>query len=219
MHTGRTDATLDGTRAGAGSSPHTAALDRLTCRFRCAIAEFGIRPNIPGSHRQVEDHRTRDDRYHPRRVCRIHRDALAVLLQPAHHPVGGGQTVGAAPGEQYRVHLPDGMAGIEQIGLPGARSPTTYIDRRRRAAGYPDHGAPGRGAGTEGRARVEPMVVTDQHTRHIGNRITELHCSASAVSSASAPPPRVFGPLVLDFPSSGQSEIEAGRKPPWFTIS
>ena len=58
--------------------------------------------------------------------------ADAVLLEPRHHPVGGGQSIGAATGQAHRVDVGDEVAWIQGVGLPGTRPSAADVDRGRR---------------------------------------------------------------------------------------
>ncbi|GAA4839118.1 hypothetical protein GCM10025787_19570 [Saccharopolyspora rosea] len=57
-----------------------------------------------------------------------HSDTVAAFAQPAHHPVGGGEAVGAAAGEQHGVRLLHEVARFEDVGLPGPRRTAPDVD-------------------------------------------------------------------------------------------
>ncbi len=77
-------------------------------------------------------------------------EATVAIGEPAHHPVGGGEAVGAAPGEAHGVDRFDEVDRVEQIGLAragGAASEVDAADRARwrqhhRRAGEPSPSAP-----------------------------------------------------------------------------
>ena len=76
-------------------------------------------------HRQIEDHGAGHDRYYL--AGSAHRDPVIVFLEPAHHSVGRGKSVGTTAGQQHGIDLLDRMARVEQIGLAGAGGGAAHI--------------------------------------------------------------------------------------------
>ena len=108
----------------AGSAADAADGEVGSGGFCCSVAELSVRSVRPGAHGQVEDHGGGHDRH--RAAGHLH--APAVLLEPAHHPVGGRQAEGTAAAEHDRVDVADTVGRVEQFGLLGAGR-TPDIDR------------------------------------------------------------------------------------------
>ncbi len=121
------------------------------------MAGRGIGADAVVAQRQVEQHGAGHDRH----ARRSHLQADALLVEPAHHAAGGVEPEGAAPGQQYRMHLFDHIAGREQVGLARARGGTAHVDAADRAGAREHHGAAG------GPARVGE--VADLDACHIGD--------------------------------------------------
>ncbi len=81
--------------------------------------------------------------------------------EPGHHPVGGRQPEGAAPGEQERLRLLHTHARLEQGVLPGGGGAAPHLAGDDVGLGEDHHGASGHGR------RVLP--VADPDTRYRGD--------------------------------------------------
>ena len=115
---------------------------------------------------EVEDHRRRHDG-HDRGGSGIRRTdgkPSDALLEPGHHPVGGGQPVRAATGEADGVDLLDEVVRRERVGLPGARAAATHVDARCGTVRGEHHG----GAGLP--APPDALVVADPDAGDVGDR-------------------------------------------------
>ena len=99
-----------------------------------------------------------------------HLHPATLLLEPGHHAVCGGEAVGAAPGEHDRVDLPNTLGGTEQVGLAGAGRAAADVDSTDGARGCQDDGAAARPPRTQGRIRVQAVVVADQDAVDVGDR-------------------------------------------------
>ena len=130
----------------------------------------------PGPHREVEDHRGRDDRDR----AALHLHAAAALLQPSHDAVGGGQAEGAPAGEYDGVDVTDAGRHREQLGLPTARGTAANIHRADGAGWGEYDGRPagppgarrrvvGRREIPHGRVRIAAVVMTDSNAGDVSD--------------------------------------------------
>ena len=83
---------------------------------------------------QVVKYRRRYDGH--RAVRRLETDAA--LFQPLLHTRGGGQSEGASPAEQDRVHLVDPPNRVQQVSFASSRRPAPHGDAADRAIGAKD---------------------------------------------------------------------------------
>ena len=104
------------------------------------VAGLRVGPDARIAEPQVEQHRRRHDRH----ARRADREAVAALVEPAHHAAGGVEAERAAAGEQHRVHALDQVAGREQVGLARAGRGAAHIDAAGRARFAEHDGAAGR---------------------------------------------------------------------------
>ena len=94
-----------------------------------------------------------------------HGKADATLFEVGHHPVGGGEAVGAASAEDDGVGLLDEVKGSKKVGLTGAGCGAANVNAADRALWAEDHGAAGDG--------YRVGVMTDPDAWYVGNRVVQ----------------------------------------------
>ncbi|GAA3058910.1 hypothetical protein GCM10020000_47220 [Streptomyces olivoverticillatus] len=129
-------------------------------------AERGARAGPPvAAAAEVEEGGGGYDRHDLGRV-RADPEAAARVLQPGHDAGGGVQAEGAAAGEDDGFHALDQIAGVEGIGLAGARAAAAHVHGGGGAAGVrEDHGGAGQGP-LPGQLRMP-----DAQTADVGERV------------------------------------------------
>ena len=132
---------------------------------------------------EIEEHGCRDDRHD---MVGFGADWIAAVAlgQPPRHPVGGGEAVGAAPGEADGVDAIDEVDRVQRLGLPGARSPAADVD----AADRPRWWEHDRGAGQP--AAPAPLVVADMDAGDVGEVVVRAGQRARREAHRRVPPPR-----------------------------
>ena len=110
---------------------------------------------------QVEE----DGRGHYGYDADAHGKADASLFEVGHHPVGGGEAVGAASAEDNGVGLLDKVKGSKKVGLTGAGCGAANVDAADRALWAEDHGA--------ARDGYRVGVMTDLNAWYVGNRVVQ----------------------------------------------
>ncbi len=86
---------------------------------------------------------------------------MIVFLEPAHHSVGRGKSVGTTAGQQHGIDLLDRMARVEQIGLAGTRTAAPDVDSGDHTGRREHDRAAGGCAASESGSLVELVVMTD----------------------------------------------------------
>ena len=175
------DTALESSGPRSDTGTHGTPFGRIACEFCCSVTEFGVGTALPGTHRQIEDDRPRDDGH----GATLQSHSPALLLQPAHHPIGGGQSVGATAGEHNGVDRGDGVGRIEQIGFTCSGSSAAYVDRAGRPRRRQHHGGAGRPARSEFGIGIHPLVMSHQHSRNVGDRTREQAHTADFPINAS----------------------------------
>jgi hypothetical protein len=94
---------------------------------------------IGAQHRQVEQNGSGHDGH----FGYANVEAMATLLQPAHHAIGGGQAIGAAAADQDGVDMLDGTGGGKQLRFARARRAAAHVHAGDRALRTQHHCAAG----------------------------------------------------------------------------
>ena len=107
------------------------------------VAGLRVGPDTGIAHRQVKQHGGRHDGHQ----SKLHVQANALFLQPAHDARGGVQPPGAAARQQNGMRPVYQVGGVQQVGLSGAGRCAPHIHAGHGAGAGNDHAAAGGAAG------------------------------------------------------------------------
>ena len=181
----RADPALESLGVGTGTGTDGALGELPRARRRCgSLAERGVGHVLEvATEAEIEEHGCRDDR-HDMVGFGADLEAAVALSQPPRHPVGGGEAVGATPGEAHGVDAIDEVDRVERLGLPGAGSPAADVD----AADGPRRWEHDRGPGQP--AAPAPLVVADMDAGDVGEVVVRPGQRARREVHGRVPPPR-----------------------------